>query len=154
MGATYAGAKLAVRARLEANWTATRIAYKNETPAAPWPPVGGSGMPAPWVLLEIAGRGGRIFAQGVRGNHLWHYERTILVHVFVPKGAGDDLATQYAEQIGEIYRAAQFYDDVTPGAYVRTLTPSVDEDDDGTADEDGEWYRRTVSIDMTYWHRG
>lgn len=155
MPATYAGAKLAVRARLEAGWATTRIAVKNETPAEPWPPTDPVSLePQPWVLLEIAGRGGRIFAQGQRGNHLWHYERTILVHVFVPKGAGDELATRYAEQIGELFRAAQFYDDVTPGAYVRCLTPSIDEDDDSTADEDGLWYRRTVSIDMTYWHRG
>lgn len=154
MAASYAGAKRAIRARAELNWTSTRLAFKNETPDAPWPPVGADNQPAPWLLMEIAGRGGRIFAQGRQGAHLWHYDRLILGHAFVPKGAGDDLATTYAEAFGEIFRTAQFYDDVTLGAYVRCLTPSVDENDDGTADEDGLWYRRTVSIDFTYWHRG
>ncbi len=147
----FAGAKAAIRSRLEAGWTTTRITYQNETPAAPFPPTGAGAVLVPWVNLEVEGGEAEIVGTGTPGNHVWTYEGTIMVHVFVPIGSGDALATQYAITIGELFRAAQFYDS-TPGFAVRTLAPSVDPG--GSADDDGLWFRVTMSVDFVYWHRG
>lgn len=149
--ADYAGAKAAIRSRLEANWTTTRITYQNETPAAPWPPKRASGSPAPWVNLEIIGNGSHLWTFGTDGNRGWRYDGVIMVHVFVPVGEGIEQADEYAVAIGEIFRAAKFYDDGL-GSYVRTLSPQLD--GGGSGDDDGKWFRVTMSVDFTYWHRG
>ena len=148
--ADYAGAKAAIKARLAANWTTTRITYQNEDPEQPWPPVRENGSPAPWVNLEIIGRGSQIWTFGTTGNRGWRYDGDIHVHVFVPVGEGIELADQYAVTIGEIFRAAKFYDDGS--SYVRTLSPEIDDGDSG--DDDGKWFRVSMSVDFTYWHRG
>lgn len=147
----YAGAKAAMRARLAAGWTTTRITYQNETPADPWPPVDGNGVLQPWVNLEIVGAPSSIVGTGTRGNHVWTYQGNIFVHVFTPVGSSDEMGTQYAVAIGELFRAAEFYN-ATPGFCVRTLAPSIDDGD--SADDDGNWFRTTMSVDFTYWHRG
>lgn len=151
--ADYAGAKAAIRARLEAGWTTTRIAYQNEDPAQPWPPKRPNGSPAPWVHLEITRTDGGIWTFGTAGNRGWRYDGFILVHVFVPTGEGDALADQYAVTIGELFRAAKFYDDGN-GSYIRTLAPDVDEGGDTDDGKTGKWFRVTMTVDFTYWHRG
>lgn len=147
----YPGAKAAIRARLEANWSTTRITYQNETPAEPWPPMDVNAVLQSWVNLEIIGTGHWIVGIGVPGNRVWRYDGDILVHVFTPVGSGLDLGDKYANQIGEIFRAKQFYNEV-PGFGVRTLAPSID--DGGSADDDGNWFRTTMTCEFTYWHRG
>lgn len=148
----YAGAKAAIRARLVAGWTTTRISFQNEQPAAPWPPLTANNELAPWVDLEIVGTGSELIgASGKAGNRLWHYYGRIIVHVFVPVGSADADASAYALQIGELFRAAEFYNE-TPGFAVRTLAPEIDDGDSG--DDDGNWFRVTMSCPFTYWHRG
>lgn len=147
----YAGAKAAIKARLIANWPTTRITFQNEQPAEPWPPLNGSGELEPWINLEILGSGSEIAGTGTHGNHVWTYAGDILVHVFVPVNSSIELADQYAVAIGELFRAAEFYNDI-PGYGVRTLAPSID--DGGSGDDDGNWYRVTMSCPFTYWHRG
>ena len=148
--ADYAGAKAAIRSRLEANWTTTRITYQNEAPASPWPPKRPNGSPAPWVNLEIDDIGGGIWTFGTDGNRGWRYDGLIHVHVFVPTGEGDGQADTYAVTIGEIFRAAKFYDDGN-GNYIRTLAPMIGRG--GSGDDDGKWFRVTMTVDFTYWHR-
>ena len=149
--ADYAGAKAAIKSRLSTNWTTTRITYQNEDPAEPWPPKRANESPAPWVNLEITGTGSQIWTFGTDGNRGWRYDGIIQVHVFVPTGEGIELADQYAVTIGEIFRAAKFYDDGL-GSYVRTLAPQVD--GGGSGSDDGKWFRTTMTVDFTYWHRG
>ena len=148
----YAGAKAAMRQRLVDGWTATPIIFQNKAPASgSWPPVDGDGVLLPWVNLEIKGTGSKIAGTGTPGNHLWRYDGIIYVHVFVPVGSDDAAATEYAVAIGELFRAAEFYN-ATPGTGVRTLAPSIDDGDDG--DDDGNWFRVSMSVPFTYWHRG
>ncbi|MBE1208110.1 phage tail terminator-like protein [Aminobacter carboxidus] len=149
--ADYAGAKAAIRARLEANWSTTRITFQNEQPALPWPPVDVDGVLQPWIQLEVVGLGSGIWTFGTPGNRGWRYPGTIYVHVFAPVGSGEATANQYAVAIGEIFRAAKFYDDGA-GSYIRTLSPQVDDGDSGS--DDGNWFRVTATVDFTYWHRG
>lgn len=148
----YAGAKAAIRARLVAGWNTTPITYQNEQPGTPWPPVDANGVLLPWVHLEIVSTGSELIgASGKAGNRVWNYFGRILVHVFVPVGTADADATSYALQIGELFRAAEFYN-ATPGFAVRTLAPEVDDGD--SSDDDGNWFRVTMSCPFTYWHRG
>jgi len=149
--ADYAGAKAAIRSRLEANWVTTRLSFQNEQPPAPWPPTNGDGELLPWAQLEIASLGSQIWTFGTEGNRGWRYDGLIYVHVFTPVGDGEALANQHAVAIGEIFRAAKFYDD-GQGSYIRSLSPQVDDGDSGS--DDGNWFRVTMTVDFTYWHRG
>lgn len=152
----FAGAKAAMRTRFDTGWTTTPKAFKNEMPS-PWPPVDVDMKLVPWVYFEVVGGQQAIAGTGQVANHLWTYEGIIAAHVFVPIGDGDALATQYAQQIGELFRAAKFYD-ATPGYCVRTLAPSIDDgdraDNNGDGDANGNWWRVTMTVDFTYWHRG
>lgn len=161
----YAGAKAAIRQRLEDNWAATRLTFENETPADPWPPTeedpDAPDLPnlVPWAHLEIASTGSQMRGAGKPGSQVWQTLGFILVHVFVPAGIGDALATSHASAIGEIFRGKVFYDN-GDGCYVRTWAPRVDEGGPATTTADiawantGNWFRVTMSCPFEYWHRG
>lgn len=155
----YAGAKAAIRARLVANWPTTQITYQNEQPAAAWPPVDGDGLLVPWVHLEIVTSRSGMHGAGKPGSQVWLTDGLILVHVFVPQGTGDALATEYANAVGEIFRAKVFYN-AGDGCYVRTWAPRVDEGGPATSAGDiewantGAWFRVSMSVPFEYWHRG
>lgn len=162
---SYGAAKAAVRAALVAGWTTTRIAYQNETPADPWPPtavVPGSSFPQmqPWVYLEMATMPGQtIRGVGVPGDQLSQTNGMIYVHVFVPDGTGEATGTQYAEQIGELFRSKVPYNP-GDGCYLRTWVPRVDEGGDAAAQSEiagvnaGNWFRVTMSVPFQYFHQG
>lgn len=161
---SYAEAKAAARAVLEDNWLTTRKVYQNEVPADPWPPqetVPGSSFPQmqPWVYFEMTTMPGQqIRGVGLPGDHLSQTNGFIYVHVFVPAGTGDAVAGQYAEQIGELFRARKLYE--ADGCYLRTWVPRVDEGGDaGAASEiagvnTGNWFRQTMSVPFQYFHQG
>lgn len=150
MAASYTGAKAALEALFRASWTQTAILVANADEARP---SGEDGQPLPFVYFEIVGSGKRIYAVGAAAT-TWRMEREIQVHVFVRKGVGDAEASALAEAAGAIFEKRVLYADQTPGCYVRTWAASVDEDDDGEADEDGLYYRRTMRCPFEYWHRG
>jgi len=159
MPASYSGAEAAIRARLEANWNTTPIVVENEDPPAPWPPVDADGLLMPFVMLEVVNSGSEIVGQGVPGNHPFEYWGLIFAHVFVPKGTGKALASQYADQIGEIFRTKTFYDDQQAGCYVRTWSPR--HGNGGPAVDEkaptfgvGDWWCVTMACDFEYRHRG
>jgi hypothetical protein len=162
----YAGAKAAIAQRLIDNWAVTPITRQNKIPDDPWPPTepnpDAPDFPqlAPWVHLEIFTLpGGGIYGAGTPGKQIWQTDGFIYVHVFVPSGTGDELATQYAATIGEIFRAKVFYEN-GDGCYVRTWAPRVDEGGPATTSTDiewantGNWFRVTMSCPFEYWHRG
>lgn len=161
---SYAAAKAAAKAVLSTNWTTTPIAYQNETPDEPWPPQStppGSSFPQmqPFVFFEMVTMPGQqIRGVGVPGDHLSQTNGFIYAHVFTPAGTGEEAATQYAETIGELYRAKVLYDD--GGCYLRTWVPRVDEGGDaGAASEiagvnTGSWFRCSMSVGFQYFHQG
>lgn len=157
----YAGAKQAIRQRLADNWTTTRVTYQNELPADPWPPTDAAPFPSlvPWAHLEIASSASQMRGAGKPGSQMWVTDGLITVHVFVPQGTGDELATQYANTIGEIFRAKVFYDQ-GDGCYVRTWAPRVDEGGPVQSESDiewannGAWFRVSMTVPFEYWHRG
>lgn len=150
---SYAGAKQAIEDRLRERWTTTSIAVSN--PTVPQQnavkKVDDEGDPQPWVYLEISDAGSTQQGVGAPGNQLWVYDGLIGVHVFVPVDSGNLLAAQYADEIGDIFRASRFYAD-TPGFEVRCWAPRTG--DQGSGSDDGLWYRVTATIPFTYWHRG
>lgn len=150
--ADYAGAVAAIKARLSANWSTTRIVETNQR-LENWPPVDANGDPTPWVLIEVIGNDARQTSTGSPGGS-WHVdEGHVVVHVFVETKRGTETALQYAVTIGEIFRNEQFYTE-TAGHAVRTWTPRVD--GGGNADVEGvpsgSWYRVTVTIPFEYLH--
>ncbi len=149
--ADFAGAKAAIRQRLVDNWTATPITFQNEAPPEPWPPVDADGFATAFVNLEISSLPSSLEGAGVPGKQAWRNPGFIYVHVFVPSGSGEAQATQHATDVGEVFRAALFYKD-EPGCYVRTWAPRVD--GGGSGDDDGNWFRVTMSVPFEYWHRG
>ncbi|GJE14010.1 phage tail terminator-like protein [Methylobacterium longum] len=150
---SYAGAKQAIEARLRANWTTTTVAVPNPTTeqTALVKTRDAEGETIPWVYLEIADAGSAQIGVGRPGDQLWVYDGLINVHVFVPDGSGTADAEAYADQIGDIFRAARFYAD-TPGFEVRCGSPRVS--DAGSGSDDGLWYRVTATIPFEYFHRG
>lgn len=156
---TYRDAKVAVRTHLATNWTATRIAYQNEVPADPWPPSTGSPFPtlSPFVYFEMRTLPGQtIRGVGLPGDQLSQTNGFIYVHVFVPAGSGEATATQYAEQIGELFRARKLYEH--QGSYLRSWVPRVDEGGDAGVEiagiNAGAWFRASMSVPFQYFHQG
>lgn len=147
---TLAGAMAAIEARLTANWTTTRIAFPNEEPAAPWPPVRDNGSLAPWVYAEVDCDDAEIRAFGTPQNQTVIDKGLIRLTLFVPKDEGRVDARAYAVALGEIFRQQQFYADEA-GVCVRTLTPRPD---GGIAvSDDGNWFTMTTTIDFEFYHR-
>lgn len=161
MAADYAGALAAIKQRFVDQWTTggrptTPIAFVNE--AAPSMVDPASGNPVPWVMFELLSSSSTNMGSGVPGNQVIAYDGLIKAHVFVPTGAGDGTtdavagAMPLALAAGEIFRNKVFFDGVTPGCYVRTLTPRIDEGD--ATSNDGAWFAVTAAIPFEYWHRG
>lgn len=150
--ADYAGAVQAIRDRLVANWTTTPISFQNEPFEPPVDP--NSGNPAPWVALEVIGNESELRAAGTPGDHVWIYRGHILAHVYVPVNDGIALAQQYAVTIGEIFRAASFYND-GQGNILRTgIDPAPRTDGGGSGDDEGNWYRVTMTCGLEFYYRG
>lgn len=147
----FAGAKAAIRSRLDTLWTATPILHENAQVPDVWPPSDPDHGPQPWVMLEIECAEAPIKGTGVDGARTYTYNGTIMVHVFVPIGIGTTKLDELAVAVGEIFRRRTFYN-ATPGYYVRTEDPAPVGRPE--ASDDGNWYGVTSATDFTYWHRG
>lgn len=159
MAADYAGAVAAIKQRFVAQWVTdaaptTPIAFVNE--AAPSLVNVADGNPVPWVMFEVVSSSSTNMGSGVPGSQVIAYDGMVKAHVFVSTGSGDGTtdagAMPLALAAGEIFRNKVFFDDVTPGCYVRTLTPRIDEGD--VTSNDGKWFAVTATIPFEYWHRG
>jgi hypothetical protein len=147
----FAGAKAAIRQRLVDNWATTRVTFQNEAPADPWPPKDSDGFPTAFVNLEISTLDSAMRGAGTPGSQVWVTHGFVYAHVIVPSGEGDGAATAFAAQIGEIFRGKVFYNN-GDGCYVRTWAPRVD--GGGSGDDDGNWFRVTMSVPFQYFHQG
>jgi hypothetical protein len=105
---TVAAVQSAIRTRLEANFTAITVRWKNEDFILP-------DTPAPFVLVElivedhsIAGYGGGRLA------NLWRTDARIEAHVFMIAGTAMATGLGYAEDICAVFRS-QRVDDISYG---------------------------------------
>jgi hypothetical protein len=160
MAADYAGACEAIRSRFEGIWKngdtlITPIDFVNESGA---PAVDQqSGAPVPWVLFEIVHDDSYIVGSGTPGQQTIIYPGLIKGHVFTPINSGTGDGLRKAVAIGEIFRNKVFYNDVTPGCYVRSGyakdgQPRINAGD--VTSDDGQWFTTTATIPFEYWHLG
>lgn len=139
--ADYAGAVAAMRARFAAAWTETAIAYQNED---------FGDQSSPWVYFEAISTASDLRGAGLPGDHVWLTRGYIYVHVFTPEGYGYPESLRLADNAGEIFRAATFYQDGA-GAKVVCGAPQID---GGASDADnGNWFRVTCAIPFEFFFR-
>lgn len=139
-------AHASVRQRLEAQWTGAPVTYQNGGAFRPDDPTNrdsydpSTAPDSPWVYLEILGAGADSTRYGPAGTRIAQDDGVIFGHVFVPVGTGDDQARQLARALGEIFRVDTF-------GGLSTGAPSLGGGEQG--DDDGLWYRVSVSIPFT-----
>lgn len=145
----YAAAVAAIKTRAASNWTTTPLGFLNEADPAK---EDSQGEPTPWVLCEIVSSGSTVVGTGTPGNQTIVYDGLIKFYVFIPAGtAGTGIGFTHAVALGDLFKNKLFYND-TPGFYVRTGFPYVEDGDAGS--EDGNWFGVTATIPFEYWHRG
>ena len=93
----------AIRAHLEANWTATALVFDNEVIATP---ADASGNDLPFVQVQITGDlwDQASIGAGDRLENRWEETGELLLSVIVPTGTGSLLARQHAEALANIFR--------------------------------------------------
>jgi hypothetical protein len=141
----YAGAASAIQAAVVAEWTEIPTTYPNA--AGFEPPKDVDGVPLPWGLLEVLPTFSEVLGTGTQKTYA--YYGVIVYHVFVPLGTGLAEANRMAVAVGEIFRTRKLYDN-GDGCYVRTVSPSIIGSSGN--DDNGNWFRVTMTVDFTYWH--
>lgn len=153
---TYGGAKAAIVARLRAAWAdKTPIKAENDVlrnaALAQVEATDPDGRSVPWVSVEVQSAGSTQISFGFPGNNQFVSDGFIRAHVFVPVGWGTGKCDELADQAGEVFRNAEFYNS-TPGFAVRSWAPDVVTH--GESSDDGQWWLVTASIPFEYLHRG
>lgn len=125
-----------IEAYLKAEWTATPIAFENDGFKPPK-------QPGAFVLVEIFGV---MFDQETIGaneqvENLWREDGSLYLHVCVPRGTGSLQARTFSRQLADLFRGQDF-------AGIRFRQISIGSAEVG--DEDGNYYRMTVTVD---WER-
>lgn len=155
MAADYAGACAAIVQKFKDAWgNTTPVDTANSSGFTP--PADGSGAPLPWAMFEIISAGSAKRGIGKPGASVVIYSGLIKATIFVPAGDGTANGLAFAVQAGEIFRDQLFYDDVTPGCYVRSGydmngQPRITDGD--AKSEDGQEFAVTATIPFEYWHR-
>lgn len=128
----------AVRTYLEANWTATPLAWENEAFDPPSPADA-------WVMVEVSGNSYDQASIGAstRAENRWREEGMVWCHVMVPTGTGSLTARQHATALANLFRGIELPGDIE----FRTLSIGLGE----SADDDGVWWRLSLSAE---WIRG
>lgn len=129
----------ALRARLEANYTALPLRFQNET-AAPIP----SGSLV-FVALDLGPQGIKSFGGG-RGNTRWTTAGLLECYVLAEKGAGLANALSEAESIAAIFRAKTFGGVHCRGASIdpQALAPQ------GAVDLPGQYHVCAAIVDFHF----
>lgn len=126
----------AIRAYLEARWSATTIAWENETFNRPEPP-------APWVMVEMIGDLYGRMSIGAGDEDRWDEEGVLLLHIYAPAGTGASTARGYAKSLADLFRGERLLSDD-----LEFRDASIGMGQPG--DDDGMWWKISVSID---WRR-
>lgn len=126
----WADVVAAVRAKLTAEGPAVSVAWPNEEFDQP--------TEAPWLYAEVLPSDTESTKFGSSGLRIVVDSGLIGFHVFVPNGTGVDAAFRLARTVGEIFRLQTLSTGVETGAPVIGGS--------GQADDDGKWFRVSVSV--------
>jgi hypothetical protein len=134
---TTASAYTLIRAFLEENWTATTLAWPNETFVKPGPA-------AAWVAVMM--RGGvwdqESIGAGERLDNRWQEEGDLLLGVAVPLGTGSLVAREHATALANLFRGLQLEDIEFRAIHI---------DDGADAEDRGPWWLLPVRVN---WLKG
>lgn len=129
----------AVRAHLEANWTATPLVFDNED-AAPdgRRPQEGAGA---WVMIEMTGN---FYDQASIGSgspvtDLWREDGLVFMTVMVRAGTGSRTARAYTKQLCDLFRGVELAD-----GSIRFREASIGVGEKATPD--GNWFGLPVQV--------
>lgn len=148
--ATIATAMAAIEAFLQAGWTQTPVAFANDNSFQV--PVNGSGVPQPWLMIEIDSFSSGIKGSGKPGAHLVIDEGEIEMTVFVARGTGREKARELATAAGEVFRTKVFARDDATGSYIRTWSPQVDRGEEAiSANPQGNWWAVTCRVPFEFY---
>lgn len=126
----------AVKAFLDAEWTATSLCYENETFDLPQPP-------AAFVLVEMYADFDQQITIGTGSptTEVWRESGAVLLHVMVPTGTGSLTARQHATALADLFRGR-----LLAGETIRFYDLSIGLG--GPGSEDGTYWRLTVRADF------
>lgn len=114
---SYATEAQVVRERLNTNWTTTQIHWPNTdfTPGT-----------SPWIRPTILPADAR--AADIATAPRYRHVGVLIIQVFVPLGAGDGLALEYADTIAALFRGqnvsgVRFYGEDGEAVRIRNVGP-------------------------------
>lgn len=142
MSALFDTARLAIRARLNANWTATpldRIAWQNEPFAKP---LDDQGNALSFLYVEVFNDTSELTTVGIPGQRRVTQSGRIVAHAFVPLNAGLDTAGTLRGAVASIFEE-QFFDNV------RCWLSR--EEEGGTTDDTGAYFRTAVTVSFDFY---
>jgi hypothetical protein len=124
---------VSIETQLRSNWGTTALVPQNTG----YKPVPGT----PFVYYEVLSNLAFFASIGNPGGNYHRNVGQLLLHVFVPKNSGDGLALTYARQLGSVFKGKNL-DNIHFGA------ASIGAGE--TADDKGNFWRRTVSVDFRF----
>jgi hypothetical protein len=129
----------AIEAYVTSAWTHTPIAWPNKQFTQQNPP-------ASWVAFQITGSlyGQQSIGASVQADNRWDEEGTIWFHVFVPTNSGESGARGRAKALAVLFRGKTLLEN-----RLEFLDAAIGSGEPG--DEDGNYYRVSVSIDWRLW---
>ena len=129
----------AIRAHLAAGFAALPIAWPNEDFERPVDAA--TNKVLPFVVVELFSGGDEQSSIGAPGDNLFRSEGRLAMHVYVPRGAGDDVALQHCKVLRDLFRGQEIGGIEFRGGQI---PPGGDGDDQGL------YWRRSVSIDFRF----
>ena len=142
MSALFDTARQAIRARIEANWTATplsRIAWPNEDFAKP---LDDQGNAQSFLYVEVFNDSTELTTVGIPGQRRVTQSGRIVAHAFVPLNAGLDAAGTLRGAVATIFEEQLF-------SNVRCWLSK--EEEGGTTDDTGAYFRTSVTIAFDFY---
>lgn len=131
--------RAAIKGFLTVNWADTVIAYENEDYEQE---TDANGELVPWLFVEVFGGIYQQISIGAGNAHdnYWSASGQVMLHVFVASGSGTDTASEYADELAELFRGLELDPNITFG----------DISIGGAGGEsDGNNWRITLSIEWT-----
>jgi hypothetical protein len=132
----------AIRLRADTLWPPLEpvipLAWPNEDFERP---IGSSGRPLPFVVIELRWSGGEFASVGAPGNNLTRREGHIWIFAFVPKGDGETRAHQLVARAISMFEGADF------GGGILCQGAMIGGEAD---DEDGDYFGQCAAIPFDY----